>query len=199
MFTGLIEELGTVARLVSAPGGHELAIRTPLAQGLAAGDSLAVNGVCLTVAGCEDGAIVTKVGPETARITNLGRLQAGTVVNLERPVRADSRMGGHFVLGHVDGTGRIKELSSDGEFYWLRVAYPPALRALIIVKGSVAVDGISLTVARLSSDDFDVQIVPYTWQHTNLHARATGDDVNLECDVLGKYVLRALDARKGEV
>lgn len=197
MFTGLIEELGTVARLVSAPGGHELAIRTPLAHALAEGDSLAVNGVCLTVTGREDDAIVTKIGPETARVTNLGRLQSGTIVNLERPVRADSRMGGHFVLGHVDGTGRIKELASDGEFYWLRVTYPTVLGALIIPKGSVAVDGISLTVARLSSDDFDVQIVPFTWQHTNLHARAMGDEVNLECDVLGKYVLRALDARSG--
>lgn len=197
MFTGLIEELGTVAHLVSASGGHELAIRTPLAQALVEGDSLAVNGVCLTVMGREDDAIVAKIGPETARVTNLGRLQSGTIVNLERPVRADSRMGGHFVLGHVDGTGRIKELAGDGEFYWLRVAYPPGLGALIIPKGSMAVDGISLTVARLSSDDFDVQIVPFTWQHTNLHARALGDEVNLECDVLGKYVLRALDARSG--
>lgn len=197
MFTGLIEELGTVARVVSAPGGYELAIRTPLASALAEGESLAVNGVCLTVTAVEGDAVVTQIGPETARVTNLGRLESGAIVNLERPVRADSRMGGHFVLGHVDGTGRIKELASDGEFYWLRVTHPPELGALIILKGSIAVDGISLTVARLSSDDFDVQIIPFTWQHTNLHARATGDQVNLECDVLGKYVLRALDTRNG--
>lgn len=195
MFTGLIEALGTVARRVPSPGGHELTISTPLASALAVGDSLAVNGVCLTVAACHADDVVTQVGPETARVTNLGGLRTGAIVNLERPVRADSRMGGHFVLGHVDGTGAVENIWSDGDFRWARIGYPAALSALLIAKGSVAVDGISLTVALLARDTFDVQIVPFTWQNTNLQARDAGDTVNLECDVLGKYVLRALDAR----
>lgn len=196
MFTGLIEQVGTVARVVAAPGGYDLAIRTSLASTLVNGDSLAVNGVCLTVADRDTDALVTKIGPETARVTNLGQLRPGMTVNLERPVRADSRMGGHFVLGHVDATGHIKDLLNDGEFQWLRVSYPPALAALVIPKGSIAIDGVSLTIARLSADDFDVQIIPFTWQHTTLHARVAGDRVNLECDVLGKYVLRALEAHE---
>jgi len=195
MFTGLIEEVGTVARLVTTPGGHELAIRTPLAHSLTEGESLAVNGVCLTVTSCKSD-VAFQIGPETARVTNLARLRAGMVVNLERPVRADSRMGGHFVLGHVDGTGRIEDISSDGEFHWLTVAYPADLGALVIPKGSIAVDGISLTVARLSPEEFAVQIVPFTWDHTNLRAREMGDEVNLECDVLGKYARRALEPRR---
>ncbi|MBI4476435.1 MAG: riboflavin synthase [Acidobacteria bacterium] len=199
MFTGLIEGVGAVTRLATAPGGYELAIRTPLAMQLATGDSIAVNGVCLTVAAVEDREMVAQIGPETARITNIGRLRAGMMVNLERPVRADARMGGHFVLGHVDGTGRIVQLTTEGEFRWVSVRYPAALGALVILKGSIAVDGISLTVARLTPGHFDVQIVPFTWEQTNLRTRGPGDEVNLECDVLGKYVLRALEVRKIDV
>lgn len=196
MFTGLIEAVGDVARLARAPGGWDLTVRTPLASELAAGASLAVNGVCLTVVAAASGEVMVQIGPETAKVTNLGSLAPGSLVNLERPVRADARMGGHFVLGHVDGVGRIEDLRPAGAFYWLRVRHPAAVAPLIVPKGSIAVDGISLTVAALEAETFDVQIIPFTWEHTNLQARRIGDHVNLECDVLGKYVLRALEARQ---
>ena len=135
--------------------------------------------------------------PETARVTTLGTLKRGALVNLERPLRADARLGGHFVQGHVDATGTIEEIRQDGDSYWLTVKFPPALASLIVRKGSIAVDGISLTVAGVDDRHFDVQIIPYTWAHTNLQHAKVGDLVNLECDILGKYVARvARSSRK---
>ncbi len=202
MFTGLVEAIGLVSGCVESPGGRALTIATPLAASMTSGDSVAVNGVCLTVirvaqnsSSALPGVFVAQAGPETLRVTNLGGLDEGALVNLERPVKADSRMGGHFVLGHVDATADIREVRPDGDFRWIRIGYPPEIAALLILKGSIAVDGISLTIAKVSNGEFDVQIVPFTWEHTNLHARTPGDAVNLECDVLGKYVLRALEAR----
>jgi riboflavin synthase len=133
------------------------------------------------------------VGPETARVTTLGTLERGRRVNLERPLRADARLGGHFVLGHVDGVGVVAEARPEGENLWLTIDYPPALAALFIRKGSVAVDGVSLTVAGLDDRRADLQIIPYTRSHTTLGDLRAGDRVNLECDVLGKYVLRAAE------
>jgi riboflavin synthase len=135
------------------------------------------------------------VGPETARITTLGSLQRDRRVNLERSMRADGRFGGHFVQGHVDGVGILEDIRAEGEARWLTVRYPEALGAYLVRKGSIAVDGISLTVAGLGDSQFDVMIIPFTWDHTNLSALRTGDRVNLECDMVGKYVARALELR----
>jgi riboflavin synthase len=133
------------------------------------------------------------VSPETVRVTTLATARRGSIVNLERPLRADARLGGHFVQGHVDATGTVEDLRQDGESHWLTVTFPPALASYIVRKGSIAVDGVSLTVAGVDDRRFDVQIIPYTWTHTNFHAFKTGDDVNLECDILGKYVARAIE------
>ncbi len=190
MFTGLIEHTGRVAALDAIEGGYRLSIETPLAGELRGGDSIAVNGVCLTVVGQQGARFETELGPETARVTTLGALRPDALVNLERPLRPDGRMGGHFVLGHVDGTGTLSGVRADGEFWWITVAFGPSLAPYFIPKGSVAVDGISLTIAALRESEFDVQIIPFTWEHTNLQASRAGDGVNLEVDVIGKYVLR---------
>jgi len=191
MFTGLIESLGRVASVAPVPGGYRLDVATPLADDVSLGDSVAVNGVCLTVVSSSDGAVAFDVGPETARVTSLGGLRAGTPVNLERAMRADARVGGHFVQGHVDGTGTVTAVRPDAEFTWMTFSFPPEHAAYLIPKGAVAVDGISLTVAQLAGTTFDVQIIPFTWTHTNLSALAAGARVNLEFDILGKYAVRA--------
>jgi riboflavin synthase len=193
MFTGLIEAIGRVAEVKSTGGGMRLRVRTPLASELAAGDSLAVNGVCLTVILAEDGDVHADIGPETARITTLGSLQREQEVNLERPMRADSRVGGHFVLGHVDGTGMVDEIREEGDAHWLTISFGEELASYLIRKGSVAVDGISLTVAGLGDGRFDVMIIPFTWEHTSLKTLRVGSRVNLECDMVGKYVARAAE------
>jgi riboflavin synthase len=190
MFTGLIEHVGRVEALDPIEGGYRLSIETPVAADMRDGDSVAVNGVCLTVVDRNDGRFVTEIGPETARVTTLGDLRAGSAVNLERPMRPDGRMGGHFVLGHVDCKGVLTDIRADGEFWWITVGFDAGLAPYFIPKGSVAVDGISLTVATLREAEFDVQIIPFTWEHTNLQALRPGDGVNLEVDVIGKYVVR---------
>lgn len=190
MFTGLIESVGRVARVEQMPGGIRLHVQSPLAAELGLGDSIAHNGVCLTVVSRDGDTFATEISPETLRVTNLGALVDGSPVNLERPLRPDARMGGHFVQGHVDATGRVTGIQSEGEFWRFSFSYPGELASLFIMKGSVSVDGISLTVAALRDQEFDVAIIPFTWEQTNLHARRVGDLVNLECDMLGKYVLR---------
>jgi riboflavin synthase len=192
MFTGLVEAVGEIAEVMPTPGGFRLRVATALGGELANGDSLAVNGVCLTVVSADAGGIHADVSPETARITTLGLARRGTAVNLERPLRADARLGGHFVQGHVDATGTVAELREEGDSFWLTVQFPPSLAAGIVRKGSIAVDGISLTVAGVDHRQFDVQVIPYTWAHTNLRTSRVGDAVNLECDILGKYVARAI-------
>jgi riboflavin synthase len=194
MFTGLIEAVGRVDDVRRTAAGLRVHIGTRLAAELAPGDSIAVNGVCLTVVTAAAGCVSCDIGPETAGVTTLGTLQKGESLNLERPLRADGRFGGHFVQGHVDGTGRLARIREDGETHWVTVAFGPSLAPYLIPKGSIAVDGISLTVAALAEATFDVMIVPYTWEHTNLRARGMGDAVNLECDMIGKYVVRAMDA-----
>jgi riboflavin synthase len=200
MFTGLIESVGRVVDVTSVPSGFRLRLATPLAADLQPGDSVAVNGVCLTATMLVDGEMHADIGPETARVTALGELRTDAPVNLERSMRADSRFGGHFVQGHVDGIGTIAAIRQDGESWWITIAFPKELAAYLIRKGSVAVDGISLTVAALAAASFDVMIIPFTWQHTNLSARQVGDRVNLECDMIGKYVARIAElstARNG--
>jgi len=193
MFTGLVEAVGELVERKPTSGGFRLRIGTRLAGELSPGDSLAVNGVCLTVIVAEKSEVHADVGPETARVTTLGWLPPGSALNLERPLRADGRFGGHFVQGHVDAIGHVEELRADAEFHWLTVSFPSALAPLLVHKGSVAVDGISLTVAGLGADRFDVQLVPFTMQHTNLSRIQIRDRVNLECDMVGKYVVRAAE------
>ena len=193
MFTGLIEALGEVSEVKPTPAGFRLRVESALSGELAPGDSLAVNGVCLTVVTADAGAVYADVSPETVRVTSLSAISRGTVVNLERPLRADARLGGHFVQGHVDALGSIDEIRQEGDSYWLTVKYPPAHAGLLVRKGSIAVDGISLTIAGLDESRFDVQVIPFTWTHTNLHRARAGDGVNLEFDILGKYVARALE------
>ena len=192
MFTGLIEAVGEVTARAATSGGQRISIRSLLAGELSLGDSVAVNGVCLTVVKT-DAAFHADVGPETLRVTTLGSLETGAFVNLERPLRGDGRLGGHFVQGHVDAVGRIEELRPASDFHWLTVSFPAELGRYLVMKGSIAVDGISLTVAGLGRDRFDVQLVPFTLEHTNLQRARIGDPVNLECDMIGKYVARAAE------
>ena len=162
---------------------------------------MAVSGVCLTAVAVDENTRVfaAEVGPETAQVTSLGDLAPGSLVNLERALRQGDRIGGHFVLGHVDGTGAIRDIRREGDFCWFTVSYPMGLSPLLIHRGSVAVDGISLTVARLDEGTFDIQVVPFTLAHTSLQAARPGQRVNLECDVLGKYVIRALEVMKEKI
>ena len=196
MFTGLIESVGHVSGITPAASGYRVSIRTALAPDLSLGESVAVNGVCLTVTSVEGGLLHADIGPETARVTTLGTLRPDQAVNLERSMRADARFGGHFVQGHVDATGVVEALRRDGDSQWLTIAFPPGVAPLLITKGSVCVDGISLTVAALREGQFDVMIIPYTWAHTNLSSLGVGGRVNLECDMIGKYVARSLDLQE---
>jgi riboflavin synthase len=200
MFTGIIEAIGEVADAQQSAAGMRLRVDTTLASHLAPGDSLAVNGTCLTVVALHRDAVEMDLSPETLRVTSLGDLTAGRLVNLERPMRAGAHFGGHFVQGHVDATGTLAAVRLEGDSRRMTFTFPAELAANIVPKGSIAVDGISLTVASVESARnppsarFDVQIIPFTWEHTNLRILTIGDSVNLECDILGKYVLRAVEA-----
>ena len=196
MFTGLIEGVGEVAELKPTSAGFRLRLTTPLSTELTPGESLAVNGVCLTVVAADADGVHMDVAPETIRVSSLGSLKLGGVVNLERSMRAEARIGGHFVQGHVDTTGTIEEVRRDGDSWWMTVKFPSTHAALVVRKGSIAVDGISLTVAGVDDKRFDVQVIPFTWKHTNLRTVKVHDVVNLEFDLIGKYVLRAMDVAK---
>jgi riboflavin synthase len=193
MFTGLIEAVGHVSGLASVPSGFCVRFRTPLSRELTPGESVAVNGVCLTVTIVEGDEWQADIGPETVRVTTLGLIKPEQPVNLERSVRVGDRFGGHFVQGHVDAVGTIENVRRDGEAHWLTISFPIALAPLLIPKGSITVDGISLTVAALRERQFDVMIIPFTWSHTNLSSLSVKDQVNLECDMVGKYVARAVE------
>src|SRR5450759_1412461 len=198
MFTGLIETVGEVAEVKPTAAGVRLRLTTTLSPELSPGDSVAVNGVCLTVVSADASGVHMDVSPETLRVSGLGSLKRGVAVNMERPMRADSRVGGHFVQGHVDATGTIEEIRKDGDCWWVTVKFPPSLAAQIVRKGAIALDGISLTVAGVDDRRFDVQVIPFTWEHTTLRLTKANDLVNLECDMVGKYVLRALEVAKGK-
>ncbi len=162
---------------------------------------MAVNGVCLTATTRDDVGWSADIGPETARVTTLGTLVPGQPVNLERSMRADGRFGGHFVQGHVDGMGVVESIRQDGDSYWIGVRIPRELEPFLILKGSIAIDGVSLTVARLERGLMHVMIIPFTWAHTTLSSLRAGDRVNLECDMVGKYVARSMElaARSGVI
>ena len=197
MFTGIVEGVGTLSEVKGTGGGFRVRIHTALlAPQVKVGDSLSVNGVCLTVILIDGEHVLADVGPETARVTTFGALQRGQEVNLERPMRGDGRVDGHFVLGHVDGVGAVEEVRAEGESHWLTIGFPPALAPFFIRKGSIAVDGVSLTVAGLGERQFDVMVIPFTWSHSSLKVLRQGDKVNLECDMIGKYVVRAMELRK---
>ena len=190
MFTGLIERTGRIESSTQTDKGRRLTVSVADDLDLALGDSLAVNGVCLTVAARNNGSAAFDVSPETLRVTTLGSLETGRLVNLERPLRADARLGGHFVLGHVDATGRVTRLAPDGEHYWFEIEIPSSMEPYVIHKGSIAIDGISLTIASLEDRRVGVQIVPFTFGATTLRECRVGAAVNLEADVIGKYVER---------
>jgi riboflavin synthase len=186
MFTGLVQELGTV----TAADEARLSVRAGVAGELREGDSVAVNGVCLTVAGRSDGAFTADVMPETLRRSSLGSLRPGSPVNLELPLRASDRLGGHFVQGHVDGTGTIAVTRDEGSSRVVRIEADPGLLRYVVEKGSIAVDGVSLTVTAVHGGAFEVSLIPETLERTNLGGAQPGDRVNLEVDLLAKYVER---------
>jgi riboflavin synthase len=191
MFTGIVETLGHVGTLhPGAGGGRRLGLSVPDEPGwrLALGESVAVSGVCLTVVDASPGRLGFDLAEETLRVTTLGGLVPGDPVNLERPLRVDGRLGGHLVLGHVDGVGEVTAVRPEGDGARLDVAVPGRLRPLLIPKGSVTIDGVSLTVAALGEDTFGVALIPHTLEVTTLGRRRPGDRVNLEMDVIGKYV-----------
>ena len=194
MFTGIIEEVGEVRRVLSGSTAGEIAIRAKtVLEGTKLGDSIAVNGVCLTVTGLLGDGFTADVMPETLRRTNLGRLGTGSRVNLERAMAADGRFGGHIVSGHIDGVGTIRSQRREENAVWLTIAAPKDILNLIVMKGSIAIDGVSLTVADLTGDTFAVSIIPHTGAQTILLGKRPGDHVNLENDVIGKYVRRLLE------
>jgi riboflavin synthase len=197
MFTGLVEATAHVLSVEPTPeGGCRLHLRSPeIAPHLHLGDSLAVNGCCLTVTQIQDAHLRFDLLGETLARTNLGSLQAGHLVNLERSLRADSRMGGHFVQGHIDCTAPILQLEPQGADLRLQVALPPGTDRYLIEKGSIAIDGISLTVAEVLPTHFTVWIIPHTRQVTNLAHRKVGDRVNLEFDLLAKYIEKMIASK----
>jgi len=194
MFTGLVESLGRVgSSLADQNGGQMLTvISMPIAPHLAIGESVAVNGTCLTVVAHDSDSFQFQVGPETLLKTNLGQLQAGHVVNLERSLKVGDRLGGHFVQGHVDAVGTIVGRDTQGEWETIRFACPASLTQLMVPKGSIAVDGISLTLVDVGPDFFTVMLIPHTLAHTTLGVRQVGDAVNLEADMLAKHVQKLL-------
>jgi riboflavin synthase len=199
MFTGIIEEVGSVRelRLLDTSARLQIACAKVL-EGMSLGASIAVNGACLTVIGLEAGSWSAEVSPETLRRTNLGDLRPESLVNLERPLRADARLDGHFVLGHVDATAEIVSFEElGGGNWWLRIRVPHDLERYIVSKGSVAVDGISLTVADIVEDVVGFTILPYTYQHTALQDRKPGQRINLEVDILAKHLEKLTQHRTG--
>ena len=193
MFTGIVEGTATVRQLRRAGGAARLDLEMgPLAEGVREGDSVSVDGVCLTAAAIKGGAIAFDISSETLSRSTLGRLRQGEATNIERAVKVGDRLGGHFVLGHVDGLGRIESLDREAGQWTLRVAAEGQIVSRLVPKGSVAVDGISLTVASLHGSAFSIAVIPHTLEHTTLAVAGSGDAVNLELDILGKYVERLL-------
>ncbi len=199
MFTGLVESVGRVEGLLLSSEGGRLSVESEL-RDVSIGDSVAVNGVCLTAVKVEGGRLSFDVSEETLRRSNLSRLRRGDLVNLERALAVSSRLGGHMLQGHVDTTLRVLELSKKGEHWLLKIELPQEWRVYVVEKGSVGIDGISLTVNYVGADSFSINIIPHTYQNTNLRTRRVGDLVNVEFDIIGKYVvnyLRLLNSDRG--
>jgi riboflavin synthase len=201
MFTGIIEHVGRVESLNTALDGAAQGARLrvhagPLAASLAVSNSIAVNGCCLTVVEISGETFAADLSSETLRRTSFGEIKPGTRVNLERPLTTGKEFGGHFVQGHVDGIGRVTRWEAEGANWWLGVRVPRELARYVAMKGSIAIDGISLTIANLTGDTVEAAIIPFTYASTNLQALRVGDAVNLEADILAKYVERILEARR---
>lgn len=195
MFTGLVEAVGTVISLETRGEQARLTLSLPFAAELELGDSVAVNGCCLTVADIAGGGVSFDLLAQTLRVTSLGGLAAGSKVNLERAMQVGARFGGHFVQGHVDATGVITRLERSGQDHILGVSLPAEIERLCVDKGSLAIDGISLTIASLAENEATFWITPHTWEHTHLHAAEMGQAVNLEADMLAKHVEKLLATR----
>lgn len=193
MFTGIVKELGEVDALESSADGARLRIRAELGSELGEGDSVAVNGACLTATSVHGGSFEADVMRKTLELTTLGELEAGSSVNLELPLRAEDRLGGHVVQGHVDGTARVAEITDDGFAKGLRIDLPGELLPYVVEHGSIAIEGVSLTVAGLTDEGVEVSLIPETLERTTLGRLAPGDRVNVECDVLARYVRRQLE------
>jgi riboflavin synthase len=211
MFTGLVEHVGTIESLehsessspraengarLDSTGARIRVNAGPLAAGLAKSGSIAVNGCCLTAVDISGETFAADLSGETLRRTSLGEMKPGTRVNLERPLTAMKELGGHFMQGHVDGIGRVARLESEGTNWWFGVRVPAELARYVAMKGSIALDGISLTVAGWHDGIVETAIIPFTYEHTNLSSLKVGDAVNIECDVLAKYVERLMEARQ---
>lgn len=193
MFTGIIEEKGSVRSIAFDGGNARMVIgATLVTDGTKAGDSISVNGVCLTALDITSTSFAADVSRETLDRSTLGTLAVSSPVNLERAVTPMTRLGGHIVQGHVDGRGTFISATQSGEFWTVRIGFPPEFAKYLVYKGSVAVEGISLTVASLADDHFDIAVIPKTWELTNLSSLSPGDPVNLEADVIAKYVERML-------
>ena len=194
MFTGIVEEVGVVAKI----SGNAMTVRASKVTGdLKLGDSIAVNGACLTAVSCGRNEFSVDLTPETMRRTSLGQLSVGRPVNLERALLASDRMGGHIVQGHIDGTGRVMSTKPEGDSIIFRIRVPKRLNRYIVEKGFVAVDGISLTVVKRGASSFTLAVIPYTLNNTNLASLSVGDRVNLEADILAKYIESLLDRSSG--
>lgn len=195
MFTGLVEAVGTVVSLESKGEQARLTLNLPFAAELKLGDSVAINGCCLTVADLAPGGTSFDLLAQTLRVTSLGELHTGSSVNLERAMMVGDRFGGHFVQGHVDSTGKFTRLEESGQDHIVAVSLPPEIHKLCVGKGSLAIDGISLTIAELTDTEAVFWITPHTWENTHLHAARIGQAVNLEADMLAKYVEKLVSAR----
>jgi len=196
VFTGLVQGLGQVVGVDRGADGLRLTVDSPLSEELAEGDSIAVNGVCLTATGLDGGAFVAELMNETVARSSLGGVQHGARVNLELPLRATDRLGGHLVQGHVDGVGTVTGLAADGFAREVEIAAPADVMRYVVRKGSIAVDGVSLTVAGLREASFTVSLIPQTLERTNLGQAELGTKVNLEVDVLAKYVERLMEVSR---
>lgn len=193
MFTGIIEEVGAVRHIRMGSASCVITVGAEkVLTDVHIGDSIAVNGTCLTVCSFDGGSFSADVMPETMRRTNLGTLAPGSPVNLERAMAANGRFGGHIVSGHIDGTGQVRSLRREDNAVWVRIAASPDILRYIVEKGSISIDGISLTVASVTAQDFAVSVIPHTGEETTLLHKKPGDIVNLECDILAKYVEKLL-------
>lgn len=198
MFTGIIEKVGTIQKVSQMDGGKELTIQAPFANEVHVDESIAVNGVCLTVVSFDEESFHVQAVDETLRKTNLGLLQEGDPVNLERSLTLDKAVEGHMVQGHVDTTGTIRKIQKEGADLLITVQFPEEFTDYIVGRGSISIDGISLTIARENGNECTVAIIPYTWEHTNLHSKQEGDPVNLEFDIFGKYIVKYLQKHQGK-
>ncbi len=193
MFTGIIEHTGKITEISPLKGGLEITVASELVSTLEIDDSIAINGVCHTIVRKTDETFTIQSVEETLRKTAIGKLKEGVVINLEDSLTLEKKLDGHIVQGHVDTTGEVLSVENEGADWLIRIGFDSSFAHYLVPRGSIAVDGISLTIARLEMDNFTVAIIPYTWDHTNMNQYKKGTLVNLEFDVLGKYVLRAIE------